>query len=340
MTNEQRYRCCLVGGTFARLHAGHRLLLEAAYKHAAVVEVHITTDVMAEQKSMLVLDFEQRRSDILDWASTKAASSITVHALEDSFGPAPTHSQADSIVATPETIGMCHAINEQRQTNGLSPLKIIEVMHLKGIEGGIISSSAIRNGGMDTEGHPWMLKSLRESTLKMAPALDSELKTPMGTLFPGPEDDPEVAMAAALDGMPAHVNLLIAVGDVTTKTLLEMGVTPDLALIDGMTKRSKLEPEHLVNPEAFDHRLEAKNPPGLLTPSLCAALQTALHAEAPLLLEVDGEEDLAPLLIHCFAPLGTVVLYGQPRTGVVMQITTLAVKERCRNLINLFEVID
>ena len=50
MTNEQRYRCCLVGGTFDRLHAGHRLLLEAAYKHAAVVEVHITTDVMAEQK--------------------------------------------------------------------------------------------------------------------------------------------------------------------------------------------------------------------------------------------------------------------------------------------------
>jgi phosphopantetheine adenylyltransferase len=61
MTNEQRYRCCLVGGTFDRLHAGHRLLFEAAYKHAAVVEVHITTDVMAEQKSMLVLDFEQRR---------------------------------------------------------------------------------------------------------------------------------------------------------------------------------------------------------------------------------------------------------------------------------------
>jgi uncharacterized protein (UPF0218 family)/phosphopantetheine adenylyltransferase len=295
---------------------------------------------MAEQKSMFVLDFEQRRSDILDWASTKTASTITVHALEDTFGPAPTHIQADSIVATPETIGMCHAINEQRQTNGLAPLEIIEVMHLKGIEGGIISSSAIRNGGMDSEGHPWMKKSLRESTLKMAPALDSELKTPMGTLFAGPEDDPEVAMTAALDGMPPHVNLLIAVGDVTTKTLLEMGITPDLALIDGMTKRSKLEPEHLVNPEAFEHRLEANNPAGLLTPSLCSALQTALRTEAPLLLEVDGEEDLAPLVIHCFAPLGTVVLYGQPRTGVVMQITTLAVKERCRNLINLFEVIE
>jgi len=55
---------------------------------------------------------------------------------------------------------------------------------------------------------------------------------------------------------------------------------------------------------------------------------------------VEGEEDLAPLVIHCLAPIGTVVLYGQPRTGVVMQITSLDVKQRCRNLLNLFEVIE
>jgi hypothetical protein len=73
---------------------------------------------------------------------------------------------------------------------------------------------------------------------------------------------------------------------------------------------------------------------------LCETLQEALKAEEPVLLEVEGEEDLAPLVIHCFAPIGTVVLYGQPRTGVVMQITSLAVKQRCRNLLNLFEVMQ
>ena len=106
MTNEQRFRCCLVGGTFDRLHAGHRLLLEAACKRAEAVEVHITTDAMAEHKSMFVLDFEQRRADLLDWAATKDTS-ITVHVLEDAFGPAPHHVTADAIVATPETVGMC-----------------------------------------------------------------------------------------------------------------------------------------------------------------------------------------------------------------------------------------
>lgn len=340
MTNEQRFRCCLVGGTFDRLHSGHLLLLDAACMQAETVEVHITTDAMAEHKSMFVLDFEQRRSDLLDWAATKNNTAITVHALQDSFGPAPHHVTADAIVATPETAGMCENINEQRINNGLPPLQIIEVSHLRGIEGGILSSSSIRNGTMDTEGHPWMRKQLRDSTLKMAPALDAELKTPMGTLFEGPEDDPEIGMAAALDGMPSHVHLLVTVGDVTTKTLLEMGVTPDLALIDGMTKRLELDEDELVDPSAFEHNITAINPAGVLTPSLCQALQEALGADEPVLIEVDGEEDLAPLVIHCLAPIGTVVLYGQPRTGVVMQITSLAVKERCRNLLNLFEVLE
>ena len=134
MTNEQRFRCCLVGGTFDRLHAGHRLLLEAACKRAEAVEVHITTDAMAEHKSMFVLDFEQRRADLLDWAATKDTS-ITVHVLEDAFGPAPHHVTADAIVATPETVGMCESINDQRAGNGLPALHIIEVAHLRGIYG-------------------------------------------------------------------------------------------------------------------------------------------------------------------------------------------------------------
>jgi uncharacterized protein (UPF0218 family) len=94
-----------------------------------------------------------------------------------------------------------------------------------------------------------------------------------------------------------------------------------------------------VDRTAFEHHLSAVNPAGVLTPSLCQALQDALIAEESVLLEVEGEEDLAPLIIHCLAPIGTVVLYGQPRKGVVMQVTTMDVKERCRNLLNLFEVM-
>ena len=54
MTSTRRFRCCLVGGTFDRLHAGHRLLLNAASKDAEKVEIHITSDLMAESKSQFV----------------------------------------------------------------------------------------------------------------------------------------------------------------------------------------------------------------------------------------------------------------------------------------------
>jgi len=339
MTSARRFRCCLVGGTFDRLHAGHRLLLNAASKDAEAVEIHITSDSMAEAKSPFVQSFEDRMDELHNWAGKITGCKISIHQLNDSHGPARHHTTADAIVATPETIGMCNVINEERLGNELQALHIIEVMHLDGVEGGIISSSAIRNGHMDQEGHPWMPERLRNSRLKMAAALDAELKTPMGALFEGPEDDPEIGMAAALDGLPSPHGAIITVGDVTTKTMLDMGLTPDIALIDGQTKRTELEEELKVNPHRFHHRIHAENPAGFLTPSLNQAISKALLAEETLVLEVDGEEDLAPLVIHCLAPIGTLVLYGQPKAGVVVQYTTLEVKQRCRFLLSLFEVV-
>jgi len=339
MPSARRFRCCLVGGTFDRLHAGHRLLLNAASKDADAIEIHITSDAIAEAKSPFVQSFEDRMDELHNWAGKATDCKVSVHQLNDAYGPARHHSTADAIVATPETIGMCVSINEDRVKNGLNPLHIIEVMHLDGVEGGIISSSAIRNGHMDQEGHPWIPERLRESRLKMVAALDSELKTPMGILFEGPEDDPEIGMAAALDGLPSPHGAIITVGDVTTKTMLDMGLTPDIALIDGQTKRTELEDDLKVNPRQFHHHLHAENPAGFLTPSLNQAIAKALLAEETLVLEIEGEEDLAPLIIHCLAPIGTLVLYGQPKKGVVVQYTNLDVKQRCRFLLSLFEVV-
>ena len=95
-----------------------------------------------------------------------------------------------------------------------------------------------------------------------------------------------------------------------------------------------------VNTSLLQHQLHSENPAGHLTPSLNQAIAKALLAEETLVLEVDGEEDLAPLVIHCLAPIGTIVLYGQPKRGVVVQYTSLEVKQRCRYLLSLFEVIQ
>ena len=321
---------CLVGGTFDRFHDGHKELLLTALDVAELVEVWITNDVMSAAKSPFLQSFEDRREAILSWADER----ITTHELEDNLGPAPIRKDCDGIICTPETLSNCQSINEIRLNNGLLPLEIIEVSHTLDETGGIISSTRIRAGLIDKNGKQWLKESDRSKTYLFHRGLDSELKEPAGELFLGPEQSPEVAMSAAMENIaPGGI---IAVGDVSVETLLEMGVTPDIGLVDGMTKRSELiEKDNL---SSFDILLKADNPAGAITPSLIDSIDAALHNDQTTCIEVDGEEDLAPIIVHLLAPLGTNVIYGQPGKGVVLRITSLAAKEQCRGLLSRFEV--
>ena len=182
----------------------------------------------------------------------------------------------------------------------------------------------------------WVQEKQKNQTHYFHHGLDEELKKPNGELFTGPEDSPEVAMSSTMENLaPGGI---IAVGDVCAATLLDMGVTPDIAIIDGMTKRVELEQK--VDTSKFEIILNASNPPGQITPSLFRAVASALHNDQTTCIEVEGEEDLAPIVIHLLAPLGTNVVYGQPNKGVVLRVTTLESKEQCRTLLSKFEVRD
>lgn len=339
MGASPRFQLCLVGGTFDRLHAGHRLLLDAACRAAVNVEIHVTNDIMADQKSVNMQSFETRRDELLNWVESNAPGRVSVHALNDHHGPAPTHLKADAIVATPETKGECERINERRVDNGLPPLHIVEVAHLTDVGGAIISSSRIRNGLVDMDGHPWFSPEWEGRVLRMHSRAEPELKTPMGALYRGPESTPEVAMLAALEDIDTSQTILIAVGDVTVSTLLALDIVPDMGFIDGQTKRTALADEDRVDLSPFTHRLHASNPAGVLTPELKQVVAHAAQLEEPTVVVVDGEEDLAPLYIHLHVPLHAVVLYGQPGVGVVAQPSSLETKMRCRRLLELFEAV-
>ena len=47
MATEVRYACCLVGGTFDRLHSGHKLLLSMAISRSEIIEIHVVNDEIA-----------------------------------------------------------------------------------------------------------------------------------------------------------------------------------------------------------------------------------------------------------------------------------------------------
>ena len=85
-----------------------------------------------------------------------------------------------------------------------SSLSILEAPHLNDELGGILSSSRIRRGLIDQDGHPWIPPSYEGKILRMPDVLDDDFKTPMGELFEGPEDAPEVALSAMLEALPPN----------------------------------------------------------------------------------------------------------------------------------------
>jgi uncharacterized protein (UPF0218 family) len=112
--------------------------------------------------------------------------------------------------------------------------------------------------------------------------------------------------------------LIISIGDATTSNLINTGITPDIGIIDHRIERKKTEKDDELS--YFHTQLHAANPPGTITYELWEAIKKAyeLNKSGPVLIVVDGEEDLAVLPCVITAPPETFVLYGQPGEGVVL----------------------
>jgi len=146
-------------------------------------------------------------------------------------------------------------------------------------------------------------------------------KDPFGTLY------------RSIDEVLPHLKdgQVYTVGDVVTHNLQKNGITPTVAIIDGHTMRSPCK----KMPDLTRNCMRVKNPAGCLTEDLIHALDTAV-AHPPMTILVDGEEDLAVIPMVIAAPLGSVVLYGQPHKGVVLRTVTPDARQTAREYLNRF----
>jgi len=331
----------LIGGTFDRFHDGHARLIERSLDACISLEVWLTSDSSAHSKDPRILSWGERCQGIRDRMAPASSERISFGVLEDPYGPAPTHLEAGAIICTPETRPTCDEINSMRLQNHLQPLEVIEVEHLMAQNGEPLSSSRIRNGEIDRAGMPWIPNSVREGRINLTPEVEAELKDPFGQLVLGPEADPSIAMSEVIASIEFEWGPIIAVGDVTVHALQDLGRPADIALVDGLTRREPWEGAEGIDPSAYDGVLQCESPAGSLTPSLLKACEHAVSSwmedGTTHLIEVVGEEDLAPLLLHPLAPLGSVVLYGQPGRGVVVRRCSEDSKQRCRKLLRGFD---
>ena len=141
-----------------------------------------------------------------------------------------------------------------------------------------------------------------------------QLKNPLGNLIK--DNDPN--KENILKKIYAE-SIIITVGDKTTEIMVQLGLRPQIQIIDGLEKRNQ---RTVPVDGAINTKLSCKNPPGEITEESMQIIQKAFSCEPPVRIIVDGEEDLLVIPVCIFAPENSVVIYGQPNEGlVIVQIT-------------------
>jgi uncharacterized protein (UPF0218 family) len=151
------------------------------------------------------------------------------------------------------------------------------------------------------------------------------LKQPFGTLV-AENDITKQKILSMLEG----AKKIIAVGDATTERLISFNITPDIAVIDGVERRS------LRNRSIKYHakQMLCKNPAGTISKEAVHVLQSALETPSCVTVKVEGEEDMLALPLFTMAPKGSVVLYGQPLEGIVLVNITEEKQNEAKELMN------
>lgn len=160
-------------------------------------------------------------------------------------------------------------------------------------------------------------------TKKSSPDVLLLLKKPFGTLVPDSKVNED-----RIKKMIKGARKVIAVGDATTERVIGFGITPDIAVIDGRERRAKRTYSIIYDAK----QVKCTNPAGAISTQAVKTINEALKFTEPVLINVDGEEDLLALPLFAKAPDGSVVLYGQPLEGMVIVKISSAKRKRARDL--------
>ncbi len=334
---SQRLQRGLLGGTFDHFHRGHEKLLLHALEKCRVVELWVTSEKMAFRKSGWIETFNTRISFIENWVKENGFEQrIIIQELNDKVGPAEYRKDCDAIVCTLETLSGCEKINSTRINSNLKPLEIIIVEHFVSEDGVILSSSLIRDGEYTRNGERWIDYKHISNALGMPKSAEKGLKKPLGILYEGPEEDTSIAIENAINDFTSRTGKIVAVGDVCVSALRNKSIIPDIAVVDGMTKREILPDSLKPDKEGYDEIMACENPAGSITSEFSDCLVAAAKSNHKVLIIVKGEEDLAPIILHLALPLDAYLIYGQPNKGIVVCRSSEHAKTKCKSRLQEF----
>jgi uncharacterized protein (UPF0218 family) len=183
------------------------------------------------------------------------------------------------------------------------------------------------------EGGPKKKETVRccyVATLVLTEAQRQLLKRPLGELVSGTTAEcNRVLREVVAKEKPVR---LILVGDAVARNASQMGMMPDVMIIDNREKRRK------ANPFSYTakHVLRTRNLPGTIESGAWEVVEEAIRKGNSAVI-VEGEEDLLALVAALSSPDGSLVVYGQPGEGIVLVRVSATEKRKISKVVEGME---
>jgi len=160
--------------------------------------------------------------------------------------------------------------------------------------------------------------------------LRKTLSRPLGVLVPGDEEECNLILKQVI--AKENPTKVILVGDTVSRNAAQNGIRADIMIIDNLEKRAR------AKPYAFEAKVKIKttNHAGMIEVQARDAVEQAVLGRGDLI-EVDGEEDLLAIVAVQTAPIGSLVVYGQPGKGIVLVRVSEAKKAEAQAIFDQME---
>jgi len=154
-----QFKKVAVGGTFDELHRGHKALINKAFEIGERVVIGLSSDAFVSKMSKphKTATYDERRSELeVFLIDSGLVRRFEIVPLNDPYGQTMSLDGLEALVVSQETQRTAVKINEKRQRAGLPLLEIITVDMIPAENLAPISTTRIRRGEIDRNGH--MLK--------------------------------------------------------------------------------------------------------------------------------------------------------------------------------------
>jgi pantetheine-phosphate adenylyltransferase len=174
----------VIGGTWNKLHKGHKELLKLAFLMAGdegYVSIGVTTDEYVSKKKKFNVPYDTRVLRIKKYLEHEKHDNYRIMPLSDEFGDTIENGNYSGIVVSPETESGAIRINELRVLKGHKALHIFKMDHVLDEDGRIITSSRIMDGEIDESGK--YKKNMKITVLGTSGGMSSALRASAGIVI-------------------------------------------------------------------------------------------------------------------------------------------------------------